>query len=216
MTVVYVWVEDASERLAKAQIQFEKSLDALGLNGIRHQAGRKLSRFVDVLKKGRQHCQGEAFVWCNSDLIMRRSPFDVPNPKSVYGFYRTEIPSGEITRGVDMYYIPVEWWDEYLSKDAPDLYLGASYVDWWISHAMQKQKTYDNLSGYIDHITHPRSSASGSEFDNYYQHNFRVYNSWAKRNNLSPIPLPPYILPKIGHVWGIRDAFRKVLGKTNH
>ena len=113
--------------------------------------------------------------------------------------------------GVDMYYIPLKWWDEYLSKDTPKLYLGASYVDWWISRAMQKVGAYENLVGYIDHETHPQSEAAGSDANPYYQKNFRAYNSWAKRNGLDPIPAPPYLLPGIGHVYGIRDALRKVI-----
>jgi hypothetical protein len=114
-----------------------------------------------------------------------------------------------------MYYIPVKWWDEYLSKDVPKLYLGASYVDWWISRAMQKVGAYQNLTGYIDHVTHLQSEAAGSDANSYYQKNFRAYNAWAKRNGLAPIPAPPYLLPAIGHVWGLRDALRKIFNRKS-
>jgi hypothetical protein len=164
----------------------------------------------DVLAEARRRTSGEAFVWCNSDVVLTQNPFDVPNPDQVYGFYRREVPSGEICGGVDMYYIPVKWWDDYLSHDIPRLYLGASYVDWWISRAMQKVVAYENLTGYIDHVTHPQSEAAGSDANPYYQKNFRAYNAWAKRNGLAPIPAPPYLLPKLGHVWGVRDAWRKL------
>jgi hypothetical protein len=86
-------------------------------------------------------------------------------------------------------------------------------VDWWISRAMQKVGAYENLTGYIDHVTHPQSDAAGSDANPYYQKNFRAYNAWAKRNGLAPIPAPPYLLPKVGHVWGIRDAWGKLLAK---
>jgi hypothetical protein len=89
--------------------------------------------------------------------------------------------------------------------------LAASYVDWWISRAMQKVGAYENLVGYIDHVTHPQSEAAGSDANPYYQKNFHAFNAWAKRNGLDSIPAPPYLLPCIGHVWGIRDAWGKLL-----
>jgi len=210
--VVFLWIENPrSQRLASAQAQLEESIVSFGLTPLRFPAGPALIPIGDVLAEARQQTSGEAFVWCNSDVVLRQNPFDVSNPAQVYGFYRREVPSGEICGGVDMYYIPVKWWDDYLSQDIPRLYLGASYVDWWISRAMQKIGAYENLTGYIDHVTHPQSEAAGSDADPYYQKNFRAYNAWAKRNGLAPIPAPPCLLPKIGHVWGIRDAWRKFL-----
>jgi hypothetical protein len=210
--VVFQWIENPrSTRLAGAQVRLEESIREFGLTPLRYPAGRNLIPIGDVLTEARRQTTGSAFVWCNSDVVLTKNPFEVPNPQQVYGFYRKEVPSGEICGGVDMYYIPVKWWDDYLSKDTPKLYLGASYVDWWISRAMQKVCAYENLTGYIDHVTHPQSEAAGSDADSYYQKNFRAYNAWAKRNGLAPIPAPPYLLPKIGHVWGVRDAWRKIL-----
>ena len=210
--VAFQWIKNSQNtRLAKAQVNLEESICQFGLDILQYEAGRNLLLFGDLLKEARAKCLGDAFVWCNSDVLLTRNPFDVPNPSQVYGFHRREVPSGEICGGVDMYYIPVKWWDEYLSKDIPTLYLGASYVDWWVSRAMQKVGAYENLPGYIDHVTHPQSEAAGSDANPYYQKNFRAYNAWAKRNGLAPIPAPPYLLPKIGHVWGVRDAWRKFL-----
>ena len=210
--VAFLWVDCGKiNRLVLAQTRLEESVFYFGLTPHRHTAGRKLLPIGDLLYEARSRAISAAFVWCNSDVVLTRNPFDVPNPEQVYGFHRREIPSGEIRRGVDMYYIPLKWWDEYLSKDTPKLYLGASYVDWWISRAMQKVGAYENLVGYIDHETHPQSEAAGSDANPYYQKNFRAYNSWAKRNGLDPIPAPPYLLPGIGHVYGIRDALRKVI-----
>lgn len=208
--VIYLRIEGASPRLSAAQDRLEESILQFGLEPIRFPAGKKLELLGDVLKKARTLATGHAFVWCNSDVALTRNPFDTPDPNKVYGFFRREIPSGEITYGVDMYYIPVKWWDEYLCHDIPKLWLGASYVDWWISRAMQKIKAYEDLIGYIDHVTHPQSAAAGSDANPYYQKNFRAYNAWAKRNGLEPIPAPPFLLPGIGHVWGIRDAWRKI------
>lgn len=210
--VVFQWIKKArSIRLRKAQARLEESIGSFGLDPVRHRAGRNLILFGELLANARRLATGDAFVWCNSDVVLTKNPFDVPNPSQVYGFHRREVPSGEICGGVDMYYIPVKWWDEYLSIDIPRLYLGASYVDWWISRAMQKVEAYENLTGYIDHVTHPQSEAAGSDANPYYQKNFRAYNAWAKRNGLDPIPAPPYLISRLGHVWGVRDAFQKIL-----
>lgn len=209
----YLHLLQPSLRLELAEIEFMRSLSRFPLEPVPVPAGRKLAVFGEVLSIIRKSSTGHAFVWCNSDLILNRDPFEVPNPDCVYGFYRKEIPSGEITHGVDMYYIPIKWWDEYLSKDIPKLYLGASYVDWWISRAMQKVRSYDNLEGYIDHISHPQSDAAGNDANRFYQTNFRSYNKWAKRNGLSMIPAPPYLIPCVGHVWGLRDLLNKAFSR---
>jgi len=214
--VVFLWIENPrSKRLAVAQAQLEKSILSFGLTPLRFPAGPDLIPIGDVMAVARRHTTEEGFVWCNSDVVLKQNPFDVPDTGQVYGFHRSEVPSRQISRGVDMYYISVKWWDEYLSKDIPKLYLGASYVDWWISRAMQNAGAYENLVGYIDHVTHPKSAAAGSEANSYYQKNFRAYNAWAKRNGLSLIPAPPYLIPFIGHVWGIRNIILIILSRFN-
>jgi len=212
LTVVFVWLTEPSPRLAVAQEELEESIRAFGHVPLRYPAGKKLVLFGDVLALGRSRCRDDAFVWCNSDVLLTRDPSDVPDPSRVYGFHRREVPAGHHVRGVDMYRIPVAVWDGILSRDIPPLYLGASYVDWWISRAMQKAGNYDNLTGYIDHRSHPKSSAAANEVNPYYQANFRAYNAWAARHGLDPIPAPPYLLPRVGHVWGVRDALRKAAG----
>lgn len=211
MIVAYVHVQqNPPGRLHLAQIAMESSIRGLGLEPFRYPGSRKLDYFKDVLAAARCASDGDAFVWCNSDLVLTENPYNVPDKRKVYGFHRREIPSHDYNSGVDMYYIPVKWWDDYLSKDIPKLFLGASYVDWWISRAMQKAGAYENLLGYIDHVTHPQSEAAGSDANPYYQANFRSYNAWAKRNGLQSIPAPPYLIPRLGHVWGIRDAIHKL------
>ena len=211
-SVTFLWIENPrTQRLADAQVRLEESVLAHGLEPLRFNAGRGLVLLGDVLRNARRQAQGSAIVWCNSDLTLTKNPFDVPDRQKVYGFIRREMPSRDMIWGVDMYYIPFRWWDDYLSKDVPKLYLGASYVDWWITRAMDKAGAYENLKGYIDHLTHPQSSAAASDTDPYYQKNFRAYNAWAKRNQLPPIPAAPYLIPHVGHVWGIRDAARRIL-----
>ena len=211
--VGYLSFSSASKRLEIAQRNLEASISALQLNGVPFEAGAKLVPIGDVLRRTRERATGRGFVWCNTDVIITRDPFDVPDPECVYGFHRREVPSGEPCGGVDMYYIPLGWWDRYLSKDVPRLLIGASYVDWWISRAMEKAGHYRNLEGYIDHPTHPTSAASGSDADPGYQANFKSYNRWAARNSLSPIPAAPYLVPGIGHVWGLRNLFEKLTAR---
>jgi len=212
-TVSYLWMNDAGPRLSAALQRLEASIGKYQLDALRFPCGRPLVPIGDLLTQARARTTGSAFVWCNSDVELTRDPFDVPDARRVYGFFRREVPSGEITFGVDMLYIPMRVWDEVLSKDIPKLMLGASYVDWWIPRCMQKHGLYEDLRGYIDHVTHERSAAATSEANLGYQHNFREYNRWASRNGLDPIPAPRFLLPGIGHFWGLRDLARKLLSK---
>ena len=68
---------------------------------------------------------------CYSDA----KPFTIADRAKVHGFHRREIPSGEVCGGVDMYLIPNVIWDNYLSRDIPDLWCGGSHVDWWLTRA---------------------------------------------------------------------------------
>lgn len=209
--VIYLWLNSSpGARLEKAQGLLEASVQHYGLDAIRYPAGRKLVEFGEVLATARRRATGRGLVWCNSDVTLTRDPFEVPNPDQVYGFHRREVPSGEITLGVDMFYIPLKEWDEVISRDIPQFYLGASYVDRWIPRLMQKLGRYENLVGYIDHVTHEQSAASGQDADPYYQANFKSYNRWARRNGLEPISAPPYLMPGVGHVWGIRDGINRL------
>jgi hypothetical protein len=209
--VTYLWFEaPRGQRLAAAQLRLEESIETFRLEPLRFPAGPRLVPIGDVLHQARERATGRGFVWCNTDVILTRDPFDVPDPECVYGFHRREVPSGEQCGGVDMYYIPFGWWDNYLSKDVPRLLIGASYVDWWISRAMEKAGHYRNLEGYIDHPTHLTSAASGSDADPGYQANFKNYNRWAARNGLPPIPAPPLLIPRAGHVWGVRSLLEKL------
>ena len=210
--IVYLSIKNGGERLNEAQKRLEETISYFDLNPLPHPAGKRLELMGRLLLEARKRATKKAMVWCNSDVILTRNPFDVPNPDQVYGFYRREIPSGEICSGVDMLYIPLSIWDEVISKDIPKLFLGASYVDWWIPRLMQHLGAYENLTGYIDHVTHPTSLAAGDDTNYYYQANFNAYNKWARRYQLVPIP-EPAVIPYLGHVWGVRDAFKKAMKK---
>jgi hypothetical protein len=61
----------------------------------------------------------------------------------VYSFHRCDVPPGEMVKRIDIYKIPLHWWDDYLSKNMPQLYLGASYVDRRVSRVMGKKHIQD-------------------------------------------------------------------------
>ena len=200
-----------NRRLVEAQAELEESIRHYGHEPLGFPSGKSLQIFGEVLAHARACSRGDAFVWCNTDVKLVRDPCDVPDAQSVFGFRRTEVPSGEICLGVDMYYIPTALWDSYLAGDIPRLYLGASYVDRWMEVSVRSVACYRDLDGYIEHKTHERSDASGSDRNKYYQRNFRSFNAWAKRRGFDPIPAPHFLLPWLGHVWGVRDAVAKTI-----
>lgn len=209
-SVCFVWLEHASPRLLQAQQKLEESIVSHGLSPLRFPGGKTLTPLGEVLNFARKHSGQHPLVWCNSDVILTRNPFDVPDLARAYGFHRRETPSGEMCTGVDMYYLPLTIWDDVLSRDIPRLYIGASFVDWWISRKLEALNVYSNLSGYIDHPSHGKSGSASDSANIYYRKNLRNFNSYAKRNGLSEIPAPPFYLPPIGYFWGFRDGLQKL------
>lgn len=152
-----------------------------GLEPVLFPAGPELVKFRDILQFARDRCAGPSFVWCNSDVILRRNPFETDDGAHVHGFHRTEIPSGEICGGVDMYLIPCSVWDDWLGAETPDLWCGATHVDWWLTNAAALRGIYRAHRGFIDHISHDTTGPSKARRDPHYRHNVRAYNGWARR-----------------------------------
>ena len=185
--ITFQWIDPcSSERLRRAQQVLLESVESLGLSPNKFLAGPAMVKFADILWQARRHSTGDAFVWCNSDVILRRDPFEICDRTKVHGFHRTEIPSGEICGGVDMYLIPHRIWDEVLSRDIPELWCGAAAVDWWLTRICQKSGIYESHEGYIDHPSHGRSAASAGG-DRYFKENIRAYNEWARRHQLGTL-----------------------------
>jgi len=181
-TICFQWIEPCpNRRLAEAQSRLLQSIEMLGLEPVLYPSGPAMVKFRDILQFARDRCSGESFVWCNSDVVLKKNPYEVDIGDKVHGFHRTEIPSGEICPGVDMYLIPCRAWDEWLMADAPDLWCGATHVDWWLTNAPALRRCYRAHSGYIDHVSHQTTGASKGRRNSFYRHNVREYNRWARR-----------------------------------
>jgi len=183
--ICFQWIDPCpSSRLKEAQERLRQSVIALGLEPLPYPAGPEMVKFVDILRFAREHAKGGSFVWCNSDVRLLRNPYDVladGGEKAVHGYHRTEVPSGEICGGVDMYLIDCKAWDEWLGRNPPDLWCGATHVDWWLTRAAELRGSYKKHLGYINHLTHPTSPASKQYADPHYRHNIDEYNQWALR-----------------------------------
>jgi hypothetical protein len=207
--ITFQWIDPCpNERLRAAQAQLLDSVAALGLEAALYPAGPEMVKLVDILRFARANAHGGSFVWCNSDVVLTGNPFSLDDGKIVRGFHRREIPSGEICGGVDMYLIPNAFWDNVLSKDAPDLWCGATHLDWWITRAAALAGHYSAHFGFINHVTHPESLASKTKANFFYRHNVREYNKWARRNKAGVFERRIH-LPVVGESFSpITDMFR--------
>jgi hypothetical protein len=123
-------------------------------------------------------------AYTSSDCVLVNDPWKTVSRRAVHGFRRTEKPSNELGIGVDMYLIPVEIWDQYLSRDIPDLYIGVTHMDWWLPRACQKIGMYNQIDGLLTHESHPK--ISGEDHPKAL-HNLTAYNAWADRNGISKV-----------------------------
>ena len=143
--VTFQWIDPCpNERLRIAQQRLLESVQALGLEPALFPAGPEMTKLADILQHARRNSSGESFVWCNSDVLLKQSPFTITERGKVHGFHRREVPSGEICGGVDMYLIPNAIWDNYLSRDIPDLWCGGTHVDWWLTRAAALIGAYES------------------------------------------------------------------------
>jgi len=212
--ITYQWIEPCpNERLRRAQELLKESVAALGLENCLYPAGPAHVKFRDVLQFARERSPGRSFVWCNSDVRLTTDPYELDDGEMVRGFHRREVPSGELCTGVDMYLIPKTVWDAVLLKDAPDLWLGASHIDWWLTRAASLLGKYSSHAGYIDHETHPESAASKSRKNPLMRHNVREYNRWARRCGAATDDSRIF-LPFVGESSSpITDILRKAFGR---
>jgi hypothetical protein len=214
--ICFQWIEPCrSERLRVAQEKLQERILDLGLEPVLYPAGPEMVKFADILRFARERAKGGSFVWCNSDVTLVRNPYDVlgegDDGATVHGFHRRELPSGEICGGVDMYLIPCKAWDEWVGINPPDLWCGATHIDWWLSRAPALRGCYRSHFGYIDHLTHPESPASKGG-NTLYNHNIREYNRWARESGAGRFERR-VSLPFIGESLSpISDLIKKISG----
>jgi len=214
-TITFLWIDPCpNARLERAQSQLKESVLALGLKPVCFECGPAMVKFADVLRFAREHAKGDSFVWCNSDVILTRDPYETNDLTKVHGFHRSEIPGGEICGGEDMYLIPNGIWDDLLSKDIPDLWCGATHIDWWLTNAACLGRCYESHTGFIDHISHETSGASKRKTNKFYRHNIRQYNKWASKQGAT-VFLERIELPIVGESLSpLTDLWRRYAKKT--
>ena len=214
--VVFQWIDPCpNERLREAQGRLRQSVLALGLEPQIFPAGPGLVKFPDILRFARGRCPGGSFVWCNSDVTLTADPYELDDGRTVRGFHRREVPSGEICGGVDMYLIPHAVWDNVLARDVPDLWCGGTHVDWWLSRAAALAGCYASHTGFIDHVTHPESPGSKARTSRHYRHNVREFNMWARRNGAEVFETRirlPLIGESLSPITDYLRTFRRLLG----
>lgn len=213
--IAFQWLSPCpNERLAGAQQLLKKSVIEWGLEPILFPAGPQLVKFRDILDFACDRCFGDSFVWCNSDVLLSANPYTLPGGGLVRGFHRREIPSGDLCAGVDMYLIPKKFWRESLRPGMPDLWCGASHIDWWLTRAAALAGSYQSHNGFIDHPSHEESGASKSAANPYFKHNVREYNAWARRAGAGTYD-QRISLPWIGESLSpVTDFLRLVAGRT--
>lgn len=210
--VIFQWIDPCpNPRLREAQERLKESVVALGLDPVLFPAGPRMEKFPDILAFARSRSRGRSFVWCNSDVVLTADPFSLDDGRTVRGFHRREVPSGEFCGGVDMYLVPNAVWDDVLARDLPDLWCGATHIDWWLTRAAVLNSSYSAHFGFIDHNSHPESPASKMRTNPHYHHNIREYNTWARRHGAGLVE-SGVRLPGIGEsVAPITDLLRLFL-----
>ena len=216
--ITFQWIDPCpNERLRLAQQNLLESVRALGLQPALFAAGPGMVKFANILRFARENATGKSFVWCHSDVLLTQDPFSLEERGKVAGFHRREVPSGEICAGVDMYLVPNQIWDNYLSRDIPDLWCGATHVDWWMTRAAALIGAYESHSGFIDHPSHRESGASKVATNQYFHHNVREYYAWAKRNGAGALVLPArllFICPSMSPISDYLARARALLTRT--
>lgn len=184
-TLTFSWRnENCEQRIEQSQRQLFTSCLLCNIKPILHVNNNETPKFGNILKDARKFATNGWMAYINSDCILTSNPFNVLQIKKVHGFHRTEIPSQTICAGVDMYIIPTDFWDEVISKDIPDMYVGTTHIDWWLTRVSQKYNFYVSYKGLIIHESH---SSKYTESDEKYKHNIKSFNEWADRNNISKI-----------------------------
>ena len=159
-TYIYTaWVNCPSQRLEDAQTRFLKSclnFDYVPVFYTDIHFPEQRPKFNELITYAVANCREKDvdwLVWVNSDCEIVKNIEDAFEEGLCIGFHRTEKPSGLYCAGIDMFAIHKSLWDD-LVKDMPDMYVGATHVDWWLARYFQKNKKLKTVFDYLHHNSH--------------------------------------------------------------
>lgn len=182
MKVVIAWLNNNDARCQLAQRRMLRSVLDRGLDPVIVN-GTPRPLFSDMLRTARALSPaGGHFMWLNSDCEIDRNEFPEPHESRVIGLHRVESADCSVCGGVDGYIIPCDVWDRYYAPDTPEMFVGGTHIDWWVTRWAQKICRYDRRVC-LRHISHAKSDASAG-LDSYGQHNLREFHEWAARNGV--------------------------------
>ena len=190
-TYVYTaWVNCPSQRLEEAQNRFLKSclnFDYIPVfyTDIHFPEQRpKMNELISYAVANCREKDVDWLVWVNSDCEIVKNIEDAFVDGLCIAFYRTEKPDNKYCQGIDMFAIHKSLWDD-LIKDMPDMYVGATHIDWWLARYFQKKKKMREVYDYLLHYSHEKTKeAHAFSGDEISQHNIDNFIDWAKRNNV--------------------------------
>jgi len=185
MNIITAFMNMGDSRVACAQSLFLSSISRFPEIRPIIIPGQPRPRFNEMLATARIGGSWEWFGWINSDCQLLLSPANISlenRSLDVIGLRRLEIGSGEKCGGVDGYLIKKSFYDKHLAE-GPNLWVGATHIDWWVSRAAQKFGKYAE-GFFLAHIPHEKTKASAGT-DEIGQENLRAYNDWADKNGIS-------------------------------
>ena len=190
-TYIYTaWVNSPRERLEKAQIKFLKSCLYFQYIPVFYtdihipEQRPKMNELIEYAIANCKEKKSDWLIWANSDCEIVKDITPLFKEGIAIGFHRTEIPSKQYCAGMDMFAIHSSLWDG-LTKDMPDMYVGATHIDWWLARYFQKLGVLGYTFDYLCHDSHEQSK-EGNQYsgDKISQHNIDNFIAWAKRNNI--------------------------------
>ena len=185
MNIITAFMNMGDPRVACAQSLFLSSISRFPEIRPIIIPGQPRPRFNEMLETARMGSSWEWFGWINSDCQLLLSPANISfenKSLDVIGLRRLEIGSGEKCGGVDGYLIKKSFYDKHL-VEGPNLWVGATHIDWWVSRAAQKFGKYAEVF-FLAHIPHEKTKASAGT-DEIGQENLKAYNDWADKNGIS-------------------------------
>lgn len=183
MKIAIVWQNTLNERIIIQQNQAVLRTILFGHEPVIFDGTVNRPFLSDVLLQTSKLEHSNFFAWINSDCVPFVDFSMLAVKGKVIGLKRIETIDNSVCSGVDGYIFDINVWNKYYIEDMPQLYVGATHVDWWLTRVAQKYNLYTEMTSLI-HISHPPSESTLG-IDNYGVHNLNNYSEWAKRHNIS-------------------------------